>query len=182
VLGGALVGALVSAIGAGLASLGLHLSGLTVLLMLAALCLAGILADLQVAGFRLPTVSRQVNEDWLTRYRSWVIGVGFGFQLGFAVVTIVTTATVYVMLAAALLGGSVPAGVAIGATFGLARALPLLAARRVDTAPKLREQHLRLTRWAPRARAGAVAVQVATVLGVAVVLAVTATTAGGIAT
>jgi sulfite exporter TauE/SafE len=182
VLGGAVIGALAGGIGAALAGLGLRVSGLGVLLVLGVLCLAGILADLHVGGLRLPTISRQVNEDWLARYRSWVIGIGFGFQLGFAVLTIVATATVYVMLAAALLAGSLPAGIAIGATFGLARALPLLAARRVDTAPKLRDQHLRLARWAPRARAGAVAVQAATVLGVAVVLAVIATTAGGIAT
>ena len=89
---------------------------------------------------------------------------------------------IFFLLAAAVLAGSLSAGIAIGATFGLARALPLLAARLVDTAPKLREQHLRLARWAPRARAGAVAVQAATVLGVVVVLAVTATTAGGSAT
>ena len=37
-------------------------------------------ADL--GAFRLPTIHRQVDKDWLDRYRGWVVGVGFGFQLG----------------------------------------------------------------------------------------------------
>ena len=162
--GGALIGGLLGLVGAGAADAGLRLSGTTVLLVLAALCLAGIGLDLRVAGLRLPTVHRQVNEDWLARYRGWVIGVGFGAQLGLGVVTIVTTATVYVALAAALLSGSFTAGLAIGGVFGLVRALPLLAARRVDTPPRLRAQHQRLARWEPRAHRSAVLVQAATVL------------------
>src|SRR5215471_15244920 len=31
---------------------------------------------------RVPTIKRQVNEDWLNRYRGWVYGLGFGAQLG----------------------------------------------------------------------------------------------------
>ena len=46
----------------------------------------------------LPTIHRQVDEDWLDRYRGWVVGAGFGFQLGLGVVTIVTTAAVYLAL------------------------------------------------------------------------------------
>ena len=33
-----------------------------------------------------------VHEQWLTRYRGWVYGVGFGAQLGFGLVTIITSA------------------------------------------------------------------------------------------
>src|SRR4051794_95755 len=105
VLGGATIGGLLGLLGAGAAALGLRPSGSLVLGVVAVLCLAGTLVDLQVGGLRLPTVHRQVNEDWLVRYRGWVIGAGFGFQLGLDVVTIVTTATVYGMLAAALLSG-----------------------------------------------------------------------------
>ena len=51
-----------------------------------------------------PTWRRQVDEAWLGRYRGWVVGVGFGAQLGFGVVTIVTSATTYavVLLCAAV--------------------------------------------------------------------------------
>ncbi|HSP37310.1 MAG TPA: sulfite exporter TauE/SafE family protein [Frankiaceae bacterium] len=160
VLGGSAVGALFGLLGAGLRAVGLDLSGAAVLIVLAALCGLGVLFDLRVGGLALPTVHRQVNEDWLVRYRGWVIGAGFGFQLGLGVVTIVTTATVYLMLAAALLAGSLVAGLVIGATFGLVRALPLLAARRVDSPPRLRAQHVRLIRWAPRAHVAAVVVQI----------------------
>jgi sulfite exporter TauE/SafE len=90
-----------------------------------------------------------------------VIGLGFGFQLGLAVATIVTTATVYVALAAALLGGSVAVGATIGVVFGLARALPILAARRVSDPARLRRQHQRLARWQPRAHTAALAAQAA---------------------
>src|SRR5205807_4975549 len=49
-------------------------------------------------GIRIPSVRRQVNEDWLREYRGWVYGLGFGLQLGLGVSTIVTTAAVYVTL------------------------------------------------------------------------------------
>ena len=32
--------------------------------------------DLGLGGLRLPTVHRQVNKDWLDRYRGWVVGAG----------------------------------------------------------------------------------------------------------
>lgn len=185
VLGGALVGAVAGLAGAGLTAVGGRPSAVGVLGVLAGLCLLGVLLDLGVGGLRLPTVHRQVNEDWLVRYRGWVIGAGFGFQLGLGVVTIVTTATVYVMLAAALLSGSAAVGLVLGVVFGLARALPLLAARRVTSSSRLREQHLRLSSWAPRVHTAAIAVQiVVALLAVGAVLAQAASAGGpgGIAT
>jgi hypothetical protein len=173
VAGGAVLGIALGALGrllhGGLDVLGVAPSGAIVLMVLAVVCVVGVLLDLQVGGRRLPTWHRQVNEDWLVRYRGWVVGLGFGFQLGLAVATIVTSATVYVALSAALLSGSVVAGLVIGVVFGLARALPILAARRVHDANRLRAQHQRLARWRPRAHATAVAAQV-----VVAVLALTA--------
>lgn len=116
----------------------------------------------------LPGPRRQVNEDWLTEYRGWVYGTGFGVQLGFGVATIVTTATVYLALALAALSGSVAAGAAVGATFGLARALPVLGMRRVESPEQLRAVHRRLTATASRARS----VSAVAVAGVGVLLAV----------
>jgi hypothetical protein len=85
------------------------------------------------ARARVPSWPRQVNEDWLGEYRGWVYGIGFGVQLGLGVVTIVTTASVYVTWTAALLSASAGLGAAVGAAFGLARALPVLAGARVRT-------------------------------------------------
>jgi hypothetical protein len=105
-------------------------------------------------GLRLPTTRRQVNEDWLVRYRGWVYGTGFGFQLGMGVVTIVTTATVYATLALAVMAATPAAGAMIGASFGLVRALPVLAVAGVDQSLSTRHVHLRMhlaARWSRRA-------------------------------
>src|SRR5436190_12077859 len=63
--------------------------------LLGLLLAAGIALDARVGGLRLPSSRRQVNEDWLTRYRGWVYGGAFGLQLGTGVVTIVTGSAVY---------------------------------------------------------------------------------------
>lgn len=94
--------------------------------------------------FALPTNARQVNEDWLDEYRGWVVGVGFGYQLGAAFFTIVTSASVYLTFLTALLTGSIWGGVAIGAVFGAARALPLLVVRNVTTPQALASVHRRM--------------------------------------
>jgi hypothetical protein len=114
---------------------------------LAALAAAGLVLDAQVFGGRLPTVHRQVNEDWLTAYRGWVYGGGFGFQLGLGVLTVVSISAVYSMLAAAFLSGSATAGAAIGGTFGLLRALPALTVAGVRSAPQLGRLDARIRRW-----------------------------------
>jgi hypothetical protein len=115
--------------------------------------LAG-LADLALPG-RLPTVHRQVNEDWVARFRWWVYGAGFGAQLGTGVTTVVTTATVYAWMAAAVLGGSTAAGAVVGAAFGLARSVPFAAVAGVEGPADLRGTIGRLTAWAPAGRVGA---------------------------
>jgi hypothetical protein len=133
----------------------------------AAVCAAAAVLD---AVRRLPTIRRQVDEDWLTRYRGWVYGVGFGYQLGLGFVTIVTSAATYAMLALCLLSGSTVAGLAIGGCFGLVRALPILAQRRADTPDRLRAVAARLESLA----AGTGRATTAVLAVAAVTLAVTA--------
>src|SRR5919197_39536 len=98
---------------------------------LAAFITAGVLFDLGVLGRKLPGPRRQVNEQWLQRYRGWVYGLGFGAQLGAGLVTIVSTSAVYATVAAASLTGSPGWGAAVGITFGLVRALALAPASRI---------------------------------------------------
>lgn len=93
---------------------------------------------------RVPTTRRQVNEDWLVRYRGWVYGVGFGAQLGVGVVTIVTSAAIYAAALTALLGAGAAGGAGVGAAFAAVRALSLLAARRARDRQSLAELHRRL--------------------------------------
>jgi sulfite exporter TauE/SafE len=123
-----------------------------------------------VPGLRAPGPRRQVNEDWLHRYRGWVYGAGFGLQLGLGVTTIVSTAAVYATGAAAFLAGSAAAGAAVGAAFGLARAATLLAAGGVDEPRALATLDRRLATWERPARLAALAAEAA-LIALAVVVA-----------
>jgi hypothetical protein len=107
---------------------------------------------MHIGDLPLPTVRRQVDENWIPRYRAWVYAGGFGFQLGLGVVTVVTTATVYLTWAFAVLTGSVAGGMVIGIVFGLGRALPVLLVARADTPGRLRAALQRFSHWAPAAR------------------------------
>jgi hypothetical protein len=136
VLGGALLGVVLG----GLAEAVARLVGEPVrVAALAAIVVAA--AVLELAGRRPPSWRRQVNEVWLTTYRGWVYGSGFGVQLGAAVVTIVTSPLTYVMVAAALLSGSFGAAVAVATAFGLARGLTLLVAARIQSPTDLAALH-----------------------------------------
>jgi hypothetical protein len=149
VTGGAAVGLLAATLGSLLPSSwrGSPAAGLLV----AALLLAGLLLDARVAGLRLPTCHRQVDQAWLGRYRGWVYGAGFGVQLGLGVVTIVTSATVYATVLLCALSGSPPVGLALGSLFGLVRALPVLGLAGSQDRAALHRLFHRLERWAPRA-------------------------------
>jgi len=124
------------------------LAAATRILMLAVVALAAGLVDL----FRpvwVPGLHRQVDEDWMVRYRWWVYGAGYGAQLGLGVVTVVTTAGVYTWMVAAALTTSPLGGLVVGAVFGVARTLPLAVVARVATPSQLRA---RLSAVAARAR------------------------------
>ncbi|MBM6401001.1 sulfite exporter TauE/SafE family protein [Phycicoccus sonneratiae] len=103
----------------------------------ALLLVVGLLLDLGVGGARLPSWRRQVDEAWIGRYRGWVVGVGFGAQLGLGVVTIVTSSTTYAVLVLAALGGTPWAGALLGLVFGLVRALPLVGMAGVHSREQL---------------------------------------------
>jgi hypothetical protein len=135
--GGLVTGGVAGALGAGLTAAATPdaatRAGLVILASIVALVL-----ELGAFGARLPSNHRQVDETWLTRYRPWVYGGGFGFQLGLGVVTIVTTATLYLTIVLAVLSGSFASGLVIGATFGLARAVPILLVHRAGDPGTLR--------------------------------------------
>ncbi len=167
VAGGLVTGALAGALGVALDAV--FDPGRTAVAVLVVVAGAVALAlELGVLGARIPTNHRQVDEYWLTKYRPWVYGGGFGFQLGLGVVTIVTTATVYLTIVLAVLAGSVTAGLVIGATFGLARALPILLVRHVDDPGALRGVMRRVHSQGVVARRAALATMVVlTLLAVA---------------
>ena len=115
--------------------------------VVAALLVTGLLLDLAPGGRALPSWRRQVDELWRSRYRGWVYGAGFGLQLGFGVVTIVTSATVYAVPLFAALSGHLGVGLALGACFGLLRAAPVLALARVHDRRALHALFAVLHRW-----------------------------------
>lgn len=157
--GGLATGAALGWVGAAILP---DLSGRSVAAITLTLAVVGVIVD--AAGLQLPTWQRQVNEDWLTTYRSWVYGAGFGFQLGMGLVTIVASAAIYLTFALALVAGSWQLGAVFGAVFGLARALPILTVSHVTTVDRLRRLHRRMQDLAPLARRGAVAAQAMTAL------------------
>jgi len=157
--GGAVTGALLGALGA---IVGLH--GSDPVAALGVLALTAAVVDALLRG-RLPGPRRQVDEDWLIRYRGWVYGAGFGFQLGAGVTTIVTTATVYAWLAAVAWSGSILTGAIVGAVFGATRALPLAAVAGVKGAADLRRRLRRISDLSGTARWAAVAVSSTIAIG-----------------
>jgi sulfite exporter TauE/SafE len=148
VLGGVSMGALLGALGVVIDELVPHVEDATAVVVLV-LGLVGLVLELHVGGVPLPTVRRQVDENWIPRYRAWVYAGGFGFQLGLGVVTVVTTVTVYLAWALAVLAGSVLGGAVIGFTFGFVRAMPLLLVARADSPIRLRAALQRFAGWAP---------------------------------
>ncbi len=157
--GGALAGLLGSlalggvAIGVRLAIVGAALAG-------------GLLLELTRGA--LPGPHRQVNEQWLDRYRGWVYGLGFGAQLGAGVTTVVVSSAVYCVWLAALASAHLQTGILIGAAAGALRGATVLAGARVVSPARLMSFHERMGSLERPLRAAGMAAQLALV-GVAVV-------------
>jgi len=158
VLGSAVAGLVTGAVFGWLGSvLGAGLETEMRFALLAFVVLLGLALDLGALGLHLPTIHRQVDEDWRTSYRGWVWGLGYGVQLGTGVVTIVTSSTVYSTWFAALLTADLRAGAVIGLAFGLARSLPVFAVARVRRPDQLLRVDGILGRLAAPARKAALA-------------------------
>jgi hypothetical protein len=131
----------------------------TTFAVLAGAMLLGVAFDSRVAGLRLPTVHRQVDDAWLYRYRGWFYGAGFGAQFGIGVITVVNSSMTYVVLAAELLTASPARGALIGTVFGLARSVVILPGRRIQDSEQLGAFHLRLAAWDSNSRLAAYTTQ-----------------------
>ncbi len=147
VLGGATTGAIAGTLGIAVTAVLPASAALAVVVVVA---LVG--AAYERSGRALPSLARQVDEDWLHEYRGWVYGAGFGFQLGAGALTYITSAAVPVALTASVLVGDVRAAIAIMALFGLTRGLSIIPARSIDTTDALVAFHRRLQATAPRVR------------------------------
>lgn len=169
VVGGACLGGLAAMLARLVAWSGLAWHPAAVGAIGAALALAGAGVDAGAFGPVLPLVRRQVDDRWLTRYRPWFYGAGFGWQIGFGLATYLMSAGVLLLVGLAGLTGSPLLAVAMGAGFGLARGLTVFLTCRCDTPARLRALHLRLDQAGALVRWAAAGVQGAA--GVALVVA-----------
>jgi MFS family permease len=172
VLGAVLAGAVLGAV---LGGIGAVVLGSAPPAWRAAVLVAGVAIavglDLAVGPGRIPGARRQVNEDWLHRYRGWVYGVAFGAQLGVGVATFVTTATVYAALLAALLTASPALGAIVGGTFGLARGASVLVSARIEAPEQVIRLDARLRAWDRPSRWMAASVQAGLAVAAVAILA-----------
>ena len=163
-IAGALVGgATVGGVSGALAALvdGANIAHGTALAVAAFAALAAAAVDSRVFGFGPPFIRRQVNEDWLSKYRPWVYGSGFGWQIGVGVTTYVMTAAVVLTIVFAMLSASPWAAFAIGVAFGLARGLTVLLSAPLRTQADLYAFHRRFAAGGEFVRQAVIAVQLA---------------------
>jgi hypothetical protein len=109
-----------------------------------AVALACGLVDVAAPNARLWGWRRQVNERWLDEYRGSVYGFGFGAQLGFGLVTIISSASMYAVVVAAALQPTIAGVWLVAGAFGFARGSSVFATARIDRRERLLAFHRRL--------------------------------------
>ncbi len=107
-----------------------------------------------------PFLRRQVNEDWLTSYRSWVYGLGFGWQIGAGLTTYIMTSALFALIVVGALSASPFVGLASGVTFALVRGLAVFASASCTTYNELLALHRRMEHAGPLVQRAVVAVLV----------------------
>jgi hypothetical protein len=165
-LGGACLGALAAALAA-VAAAG-HLSSHPAWLAggVALVAAGAVAVDAGLFGELIPIWRRQVNDAWLSRYRSWVYGGGFGWQLGVGLATYIMTAAVF--LVPLLAGATADPLTAFGicALYGLFRGVAVLVTSRAKSPAQLRALHRRFAELGPTVRWGVIAVEMTVLVAV----------------
>jgi hypothetical protein len=164
-LGGCTLGAAI-AVGADLCAAS-RLGTTAAVALVAISALAAAAVDARVLGFGPPFVRRQVNQDWLLEYRSWVYGGGFGWQIGAGITTYVMTAAVPLMIVIGVLGARPAAAFGIGLLFGFVRGLAVLLTARLRSPAALTSFHRRFAALAEPVRRAVIAVEVAVAVSAA---------------
>ena len=159
VLGGLTLGGATALVALAVGAAGLGTTASVTLVAGAAFVAAAV--DTRLFGFGPPLLPRQVNQDWLLNYRSWVYGGGFGWQIGAGVTTYVMTAAVPLMIVVGALGARPLAALGIGVLFGTVRGLAVLLTARLRDPAALTAFHRRFAALAEPVRQGVIAVQLA---------------------
>jgi hypothetical protein len=163
-LGGVAIGALLGAVGARIPENWRTPLGAA----LAAVTLLWAATELGWMPLKMPQWQRQVQRRWILLLPPPLAALGFGLQLGSAVMTRITSMTVYALMSCVLLSGSPAAGAGWMAVFGLARAaIPLVAAPKLGSPKAALACAMRFDRrgWLARRAGAAVLVATAGALG-----------------
>lgn len=164
-LGGATTGAFAAALAALVSSVQLSATATYGAAAVAAVLAAAL--DGRLIGPPMPHHRRQVDEDWLGRYRAWVYGVGFGWQIGTGLATYVMTAAVYLTIVLAALTGSPVAALVICVLFGGVRGSMVLLGVRLTSAERLTAFHRRFEAWREPVHRGVIVVEACAAVGLA---------------
>jgi hypothetical protein len=156
-VGGAALGSLAAFAAATVGALGISSSG--ALAAGAVLAVVAAAIDAGLVGPPLPHHRRQVNELWLSRYRSWVYGSGFGLQIGSGLATYIMTAAVYLTLALAALTGTPGAAFTIVMVFSTVRGAAIFLGARLTTPERLAAFHRRFDAMGEPVRRGVIVVE-----------------------
>ena len=164
-LGGATLGTLMALMA--LAVQAVHATAATTGLVALAAALIAAGSDSGIAGVRLPVHRRQVNERWLDRYRPWVYGAGFGWQIGTGLCTYITTAAVYLTVVLGALTGRPALALSVGTFFGFLRGMAVLLTRHLADPSELRAFHRRFLEVGPVAGRLVIGVELASAAAMA---------------
>jgi hypothetical protein len=166
--GGACLGAVAALLAAGIGATGLSTAG--ALAVAGALALLGAVIDAGVTGVKPPFFRRQLDDAWLDRYRGWVYGLGFGWQIGVGFSTYIMTTAVPATALLAALTGRPALALVTGLLFGLVRGLAVLGSAPATTTAGLARLHRRFEQLeAPVRRGTAIALAVVGIVALAAV-------------
>ena len=145
--------------------------------------LASLLAaasDGRLAGFHIPGHDRQVNERWLDRYRSWVYGAGFGWQIGVGLATYIMTSALYLLILIGSLTAEPVFAIALGALFGLVRGLAVYLVAGLDSTERLLSFHSKFESYREAVRQSTIVIMAAVSVAAVAAAGATATILGAV--
>jgi hypothetical protein len=166
--GGATLGGVLALVAVAIGAL--HLTAGTIGIVAGVAAVVAALSDSRITGRQIPIHRRQVNEVWLDRFRPWVYGAGFGWQIGSGVVTYIMTAAVYLIAVLAVMTGNPWTALGVGVLFGTVRGLAVLLGRGITSPARLASFHRRFAELEPMSRRVIVVMELAVATVVAGVL------------
>ena len=121
-----------------------------------------------------------MNERWLDRYRSWVYGAGFGWQIGVGLATYIMTSALYLLILIGGLTAEPVVAIALGALFGLVRGLAVYLAAGLDSTERLLSFHSKFESHREAVRQSTIVIMAAVSVAAVAAAGATATVLGAV--